>query len=85
VHQNPNSIRFVDRTAYIGRFVPRTSGVIRRSQKVLDINDRFAKIMRGPDGCAKRGVGLGWDKHLKAVRACIYEKGGMKGGAQAAA
>jgi hypothetical protein len=75
VHQNPNSIRFVDRTAYIGRFVPRNSGVVRRSPKVLLMNEKFARVMgEKGDGCAKKGVGEGWHEHLKAVRACIREK-----------
>ncbi len=82
VHQNPNAIRFVDRTAYIGRFVPRKSGVNRTSDAVVRQNELFKATMSGPTGCPAQAGGTDWYHFVKGLKECVEKSttGMYKGG-----
>lgn len=76
VHQSPNSVRVVDRTATLGRYIWRKSGVNRNSQKVYDINKKFKGVMGGSNGCVVKASQQayaeksGWAGFIKALRDC---------------
>ena len=80
VHQNPNAIRFVDRSAYIGRFVPRKSGVNRNSANVYAINQKFAAANSGENGCPAQAGGQDWFHFVAALKACMSKKDGFTSG-----